>query len=76
MRDQAQTASLGRRVRAARNALGLTQDDVAFAAAVMQVQVSHLELGLRLPSLFAVLRILGAVGLGVEVLQEGVGQGV
>lgn len=68
MREAGPTAQLGGLVRTARLAQGLTQEQLAGHTGLVSSQISLLEGGKRLPSLFAVLRILGAVGLPIESL--------
>lgn len=54
-------ADFGRRVRAARTALGLTQEEVAFRAEIDLTYVGGIERGVRNPSLIVMGRIADAL---------------
>jgi transcriptional regulator with XRE-family HTH domain len=68
MREMARMEALGQRIRTARLRQGLTQLELATDAGLMASQVSLLENGERVPGLFAMLRLFGALGLEVEEL--------
>ena len=68
MRDESRTAALGQCLRRARLQQGLSQMELAYSVGMVPSQISLLEHGHSLPTLFGVLRLLGALGLSVEVL--------
>lgn len=70
MRDAEQTVALGKCLRRARLSQGLSQMELAYSVDMVPSQISLLEHGQSLPTLFAVLRLLGALGLSVEVLAQ------
>ena len=63
-RDQAIAASFGRRVRAARQAAGLSQEALAEAAGLHPTFISNVERGYRVPSVPTLLRL--ANGLKID----------
>jgi transcriptional regulator with XRE-family HTH domain len=72
-RDQAIAAAFGQRVREARLAAGMSQEDLAEAANLHRTFVSNVERGYRVPSVVTLLHL--AAGLQVEpsVLVDGLG---
>lgn len=50
----------------------LSQEDLAFRAEVHRTQISLMESGQRLPRLETLIKIAGALGVGIEVLAQGV----
>lgn len=70
MREIARSAiQLGSAIKRRRNELALTQADLARLAGMHQPTISHIESGQNGSSLEAIFRILGALGLEIE-LQE------
>jgi y4mF family transcriptional regulator len=61
---------IGRRVRAARQALGLRQDELALAAGVSTRVVHTIEAGKPTSRLDSLERVLGALGLTLEVAER------
>ena len=59
---------IGRRVREARDALGLRQDELALAAGVSTRVVYQIESGKPTSRLDSVERVLAALGLKLEVV--------
>lgn len=66
-RDPLQAAEIGRRVREARDALGLRQDELALAAGVSTRVVHQIERGKPTSRLDTLLRVVNALGLTLEV---------
>jgi HTH-type transcriptional regulator/antitoxin HipB len=58
---------LGRKVRATRHVLGLTQDDLALASGTGRRFIIDLENGKATVRFDAVLAVLGALGLRIEL---------
>jgi len=69
-RDPSRAAEIGRRVREARDALGLRQDELALAAGVSTRVVHQIERGKPTSRLDTLLRVLEALGLTIEVRQR------
>lgn len=65
---------IGRRVREAREALGLRQDELALAAGVSTRLVHQIESGKPTSRLDSIVRVLGALGLTLEVVPRTPGQ--
>lgn len=61
---------VGRRVREAREALGLRQDELALAAGVSTRLVHQIEVGKATSRLDGVVRVLAALGLTLEVVER------
>ena len=61
-------AQLGRNVRERRIAAGMSQEELAFAAGMKRSYLSDLERGTRNPSVRALGRIAGALGIEAAVL--------
>jgi len=55
-----------------RRAAGLSQEELAFRAAVHRTQVSLLERGDRLPRFETLIKIAGALEVSVDTLTEGI----
>jgi transcriptional regulator with XRE-family HTH domain len=60
-------AHVGGRIRRRRRAIDLTQEELAFRAAVHRTQITLIERGRRLPHIDTLIRL--AVGLGVSPCQ-------
>ncbi|MBK1969957.1 helix-turn-helix domain-containing protein [Brevundimonas sp. M1A4_2e] len=56
-------ALLGRNIRRYRNALGISQEELAFRAGMKRSYVSGVELGTRNPTVQALERLAGALDL-------------
>jgi transcriptional regulator with XRE-family HTH domain len=56
------------RLRLARKAAGISQEELAFRAEIHRTQVSLMESGQRLPRLETFVKLAGAVGLGASEL--------
>jgi len=69
-RDVKTALEIGRRVREAREALGLRQDDLALAAGVSTRVVHQIENGKPTSRLDTLVRVLGALGLNLEVAER------
>jgi transcriptional regulator with XRE-family HTH domain len=63
-----EAVAFGERVRALRLKRGLTQEQLAEAAHLNSVQVSHIERGANEPKLTTILRLAGALGVKVGKL--------
>jgi transcriptional regulator with XRE-family HTH domain len=50
----------------------LTQEDLAFRADVHRTQISLMEGGQRLPRLITLVKLGGALGVGIEVFAKGI----
>ena len=61
---------IGRRVREAREGLGLRQDELALAAGVSTRLVHQIETGKATSRLDGVVRVLAALGLTLEVAER------
>jgi transcriptional regulator with XRE-family HTH domain len=68
MREQALRARLGRTLREARDAVGLTQRAVATKAGIGDKYLSRIERGLTTPSLLVAQRLSAALGVGLDQL--------
>ncbi len=66
-REDAIAIEIGRRVRGARELLGLRQDELALAAGVSTRVVHQIESGKPTSRLDGLVRVLGALGLTLEV---------
>lgn len=66
-REEAAALEIGLRVRDARDALGLRQDELALAAGVSTRLVHEIERGKPTSQLDGLVRVLGALGLTLEV---------
>lgn len=61
---------LGEAIRKARQRAGLTQEELAFRAAISRNYVSLLELGQRSPTVDTLLRVAAALGTKASTLIE------
>jgi transcriptional regulator with XRE-family HTH domain len=61
-------AALGRAVRTLRDERGMTQSDLADAAGISTQHLSHIERGLRNPSVEVAARIARALGVALSEL--------
>ena len=68
MREKNLPKEFGRRLRAAREARGLTQRDVAERAELADKYVSRIEIGAATPSVLVASRLARAVGVSVDAL--------
>lgn len=59
-------------LRRAREEADLTQEDLAFRAAVHRTQISLLEGGRRLPRFETLVRLAGGLGVSTATLTEGI----
>ncbi len=59
-------------LRRAREEADLTQEDLAFRAAIHRTQVSLLEGGRRLPRFETLIRLAGGLGVATSALTEGI----
>lgn len=67
-------AIVGRNVRLRRQAVGLTQEQLAFDAEIDLTYLGGIERGRRNPSLLVIVRLAGALGLRpAELLNERLG---
>lgn len=67
-------AIVGRNVRLRRQAVGLTQEQLAFDAEIDLTYLGGIERGRRNPSLLVIVRVAGALGLRpAELLNERLG---
>lgn len=62
--------TLGRNVRAARQARGFSQEELAFAADMKRSYLSDLERGIRNPTVRALERLASALGIPPSALLE------
>lgn len=69
-RDTLTAQEIGRRVREARESLGLRQDELALAAGVSTRLVHQIESGKPTSRLDSLVRVLGALGLVLEVVEQ------
>ena len=69
-REEPIALEIGRRVRDAREALGLRQDELALAAGVSTRLVHQIESGKPTSRLDSIVRVLGALGLTLEVAER------
>lgn len=67
-RDPSPAVEIGRRVREARDSLGLRQDELALAAGVSTRVIHQIERGKPTSRLDTLLRVLGALGLTIDVI--------
>jgi transcriptional regulator with XRE-family HTH domain len=72
---KARRARLGRAIRAAREGLKLSQDDLGAAAGLQQTDISKLEAGKRELSPFQLGRLAHRLGLTVDALLSSVVRG-
>jgi transcriptional regulator with XRE-family HTH domain len=56
----------------ARDAAGLSQEEVGFRAGLHRTEISQLERGLRVPRLDTVAKLCGGLGVEPGVLMEGI----
>ena len=68
--DPRSAEAFGQIVRSAREALGTSQEALAAAAEIERSHFSKIERGLSQPTLFAMLKISGALGVPAAVLVE------
>ena len=68
MVTEATLASIGERLRAARDRAGLTLDQMAEASGLSKAHLSRLESGERQPSIAALLDLSAALGVQVNAL--------
>ena len=73
-REIATASEIGRRVREAREALGLRQDELALAAGVSTRTVHQVESGKPTSRLDTLEHVLGALGLRLEVGERHAGR--
>ena len=71
--DQSGDESLGQRIRAAREALGESQVNLAAAAGISQGYLSQLEQDEREPTLSIAAGLASALGISLDELAAGVG---
>lgn len=71
MAEETATAAFGRRVRAAREARGLSQEALADIAGVHRTYIGSIERGLRNVSLANILRLSRALGVRPGELLDG-----
>ena len=69
-REGAAALEIGRRVRAAREALGLRQEELTLAAGVSTRLVHQIESGKPTSRLDSLVRVLEALGLTLEVAER------
>ena len=69
-RKETTALEIGRRVREAREALSLRQDELALAAGVSTRLVHQIESGKPTSRLDSLVRVLGALGLTLEVAER------
>jgi transcriptional regulator with XRE-family HTH domain len=62
----------GKNLRHARQARGLTQEELGFRAGLDRTEISLLERGKREPRLATLLKLAGALGIGPENLSRGI----
>ncbi len=65
------TKSLGIRLRECREALQLSQHDLARRAGIRQQQISYIEKGKRLPSAPVIVKLSDALGISTDYLLTG-----
>lgn len=70
MHPEATARELGSRVRQAREALGLRQDELALAAGVSTRLVHQIEIGKATTRLDGLVCVLAALGLELEVVER------
>ncbi len=68
MATEATLASIGERLRSARDRLGLTLDQVSEVSGLSKAHLSRLESGERQPSISALLELSSTLGVSVNVL--------
>jgi transcriptional regulator with XRE-family HTH domain len=64
-------AIVGTNLARQRQALGLSQEEVADRAGLHRTEISLLELGKRTPRIDTVVRVMGALGIGADEAFEG-----
>jgi y4mF family transcriptional regulator len=69
-REEHTALEIGRRVREAREALGLRQDELALAGGVSTRLIHQIESGKPTSRLDSLVRVLGALGLTLEVAEH------
>ena len=69
-REDTTALEIGRRVREAREALGLRQDELALAGGVSTRLIHQIESGKPTSRLDSLVRVLGALGLTLEVAER------
>ena len=67
-REEPSAVEIGRRVREARESLGLRQDELALAAGVSTRLIHQIESGKPTSRLDSLVRVLGALGLTLQVV--------
>lgn len=55
-----------------REATGMTQEELAFRAAIHRTQISFIESGKRMPRLDTLVKLAGALEVSVSTLVEGI----
>lgn len=70
-RGAKQSEEFGRRVRACRKELGLSQEGLAEAAGLHRTYIGHLERGEVNPSLLNILKVAGALTVDASELVQG-----
>lgn len=68
------TSPIGERIRTARVRIGLSQEELAYAASVARSEVSHFETGRREPTLRKLRAICKALGLDLGTIAALVGK--
>ena len=69
-RETSAALEIGQRVRDARKALGLRQDELALAAGVSTRLIHEIERGKPTSRFDGLVRVLGALGLTLEVVER------
>lgn len=64
---------LGKRVRALREEMGISQEELAFRAEIDRTYISQIERGIGNPSLLVLFKISGVLGVTVPDLFERLG---
>jgi transcriptional regulator with XRE-family HTH domain len=59
-------------LRRLRETVGISQEELAFRADIHRTQVSFIESGHRSPRLDTLVKLAGALGVGVEALLDGI----
>lgn len=70
--DKPVASRFGQNLLAARRRAGIVQAELAYQSCLHPTYVSHMEQGARLPRIDTVVRLAGALGVGVEVLVRGI----
>lgn len=71
MREGPFRRNFGRAVKAAREAQGLTQREIAEAARIADKYLSRIELGMATPSVYVATRLAVALGVSLDALVGG-----